>query len=83
MLRLNNLGFDINEISKKTDKSYSNVWNVLNRTNKPKIKKDIESIQKAKLTVAYWNKHHYEGQVMTLETKQAFELLGLEVPCKN
>ena len=45
-------------------------------------KKNIGRSQAQKL-VDYWNNYSYEGQIMTLETKQAFELLGLEVPCKH
>ena len=47
--------------------------------HKPNNKKDVDILLYKEL-VNYWNNYSYEGQIMTLETKQAFELLGLEVP---
>jgi hypothetical protein len=80
VVTLNNAGFDVNTIAEKTNNSYSSVWNILNRYNKPKIKKKSQDTELAKLTVAYWNKYHFEGQKPTAQTIEAFKILGLEPP---
>ena len=81
ILDLRSQGYSHNQIAKKVNKSYTHVQNVC-AANKKEIKKPSEVIRmgeiKAKKIIDYWRKYSYEGQVMTKETKKAFELLGLK-----
>ena len=42
--------------------------------------KSVSTEDKAKSIVNWWNNNSFENRFMTKETKQAFELLGLEIP---
>lgn len=82
-------GMGYNEICQKTGCKYTTVYSCIGKhihgvdykTNYEK--QQTMTLGKAENLVNYWNKNYFEGRYITDETKQAFELLGLEIPCRQ
>jgi len=79
MIELRQKGYTIGQIAKIVGKSFTLVQNVCIKVKKDDVSVTVSSA-KAKKIVDYWNSYSYPGQIMTKETKEAFKLLGLEIP---
>lgn len=72
-------GLNYSEIGRELNINNSFAWHLI---NKKEVINDRE-IKKAEKIVKNWNKYSLESSVLTRETKQAFELLGLKTPIQN
>ena len=76
-------GVKYEDIVKVTGVKYSTIWNIINKSIKLKSTDDVLKrqpvINKAKKIVKDWSKNHYPGRIPTLQTKEAFDLLGLTI----
>jgi hypothetical protein len=79
VLELMDKGFNYSEIGRKLNINNSFAWYLINKRNVI----DKSELKKAEKIVNHWNKYSLESSVLTRETKQAFELLGLKTPTQN
>ncbi|GAG49898.1 unnamed protein product, partial [marine sediment metagenome] len=67
------------EIGRKLNINNSFAWYLVNKREVL----DKSELKKAKKIVNHWNKYSLKSSVLTQQTIQAFELLGLDLPTQN
>lgn len=79
VLELIDKGFNYSEIGRKLNINNSFAWYLVNKREVL----DKSELKKAKKIVNHWNKYSLKSSVLTQQTIQAFELLGLDLPTQN
>ncbi|GAH04290.1 unnamed protein product [marine sediment metagenome] len=79
VLELMDKGFNYSEIGRKLNINNSFAWYLVNKREVL----DKSELKKAKKIVNHWNKYSLKSSVLTQQTIQAFELLGLDLPTQN